>query len=188
MSRMTKEINKITGTIIGISGKLIIYAVILLLLFEGVTKGYEFGHEIFYSTAVDTGEGVPKTIAIPRGQSAAETARMLKQSGLIGNELAFQVQQKFYDYDIYPGTYELSTAMTSKDILQIINEKPEESEGETKEMTDEEAADILFNAYDMNTGEGETNESADTGADPAETPAEIEIEIDPANGGNGETP
>ena len=32
----------------------------------------------------------------------------------------------FYDYEIYPGTYELSTAMTSKEILQALNEKPKE--------------------------------------------------------------
>ena len=47
MSQITKEINKVTGTIISVSGKLIFYAVIILLLFEGISKGYQFGHEIF---------------------------------------------------------------------------------------------------------------------------------------------
>lgn len=129
MSRMTKEINKITRTIISFSGKLIIYAVVLLLLFEGTTRGYEFGHEIFFATAVDQGEGTEMTVTIPRGQSAAETAHLLKQSGLIVNELAFQVQKYFYKYDIYPGTYQLSTAMTSKEILQLLAVDPEDGEG-----------------------------------------------------------
>lgn len=128
MNRMTKEINKVTGTVIAVSGKLILYAAVLLLLFEGMTKGYAFGHEIFYATAVEQGEGTDKNVSIPRGQSAKETAHMLKQSGLIGNELAFRVQKEFYDYEIYPGTYTLNTAMTSKEILQLLNEKPEETE------------------------------------------------------------
>lgn len=48
MSQITKDINKITGTIIGVSGKLILYALILLLLTEGIVRGYAFGHTIFY--------------------------------------------------------------------------------------------------------------------------------------------
>ena len=38
----------------------------------------------------------------------------------------------FYDYKTYPGTYELSTTMTSKEILQVLNVKPE-TEEETEE-------------------------------------------------------
>ena len=57
MSRATKEINRITGAIIGISGRLIVCALVVLLLYEGVTKGYEFGHDIFYATSVEAAPG-----------------------------------------------------------------------------------------------------------------------------------
>ena len=40
MSNTTNEINKVTGTIIRVSWKLIVYAVVVLLLYEGVTRGY----------------------------------------------------------------------------------------------------------------------------------------------------
>ena len=40
MSSTTKEINKITGAVIRVSWKLIVYAVVVLLLYEGVTRGY----------------------------------------------------------------------------------------------------------------------------------------------------
>lgn len=139
MSRMTKDINKVTGTVIAVSGKLILYAVIVLLLFEGMTKGYEFGHEIFYATAMEQGAGTDKTVTIPAGQSVKETARLLAQSGLIANELAFQVQKQFYDYEIYPGTYTLNTSMTSKEILQLLNEKPEDT---AEDDGPEAAADV----------------------------------------------
>lgn len=184
MSRMTKEINKITGTIIGISGKLILYAVILLLLFEGMTKGYEFGHEIFYATAMDEAPGVDKVVTIPKGQSDAETARMLGQTGLVGNELAFQVQKKFYDYEIYPGTYTLNTSMTSKEILQQLNEKAEEGDGPeqtaaaltgTSEVDGQEAENVLLDMYGGN--EEHTEEEMSS-----EDVSEVEIRLDPEGG------
>lgn len=132
MSRMTKEINKITGAVIGISGKLILYAVIILLLFEGTTRGYAFGHEIFYATAMEEAPGTPKTVTIPKGFSASDTANALKKAGLIDNTLAFQIQKLFYDYDIHPGTYELNTSMTSKEIMQEMNTETEEESAEEK--------------------------------------------------------
>ena len=62
MSNRTREINKITTTIIGISVKLMVYALIILLLYEAVARGYAFGHEIFLPrqwTRPRTGYGSP---------------------------------------------------------------------------------------------------------------------------------
>lgn len=126
MGRVTKEINKITGTIIGISGKLILYALVLLLLIEGVSKGYAFGHEVFHSTPMEAEPGRDIAVTIGEGEEAKEVVGLLHDMGLIGNELAVRVQLKFYDYEIYPGTYMLNTSMTPKEILQILNEKPED--------------------------------------------------------------
>lgn len=128
MSQITKEINVITGTIIGISGKLILYALVILLLVEGITRGYAFGHEVFYATAMEPSPGTRYALTIPEGQTKAETAKILKDVGLIKNEYAVQIQMWFYDYETHPGTYELSTSMTSKEILQILNVKPETQE------------------------------------------------------------
>ena len=128
MSQITKEINAITGTIIGISGKLILYALVILLLVEGISRGYAFGHEVFYATAMEPSPGTRYALTIPEGQTTAETAKLLKEVGLIKNEYAVQIQMWFYDYETYPGTYELSTSMTSKEILQILNVKPETEE------------------------------------------------------------
>ena len=69
------------------------------------------------------------TVTIPDGQKDSDTIHKLKKDGLIDNELAMRVQMKFYDYEIQPGTYTLNTSMSSKKMLQILNEKTEE-EGE----------------------------------------------------------
>lgn len=137
MSNATREINRITTAIIRISVKLIVYALIILLLYEAVTKGFAFGHEIFYAEAVEEAPGRDKTITIEPDTSVNEAARLLADDGLIGSEFAFIFQSKFYDYDtIYPGVYNLNTSMTSKEILQALNVKPEgEKETEDKKGT-----------------------------------------------------
>lgn len=128
MSDTTNEINKITGTIIGISGRLIIYALIVLLLFEGVTKGYAFGHDIFYARAVDAAPGRDIQVIIPDGTDTAAASDILVRKGLIKNKTAFIVQSKFYEYEVKPGTYVLNTSKTSKELLQQLNDGPLEEE------------------------------------------------------------
>jgi UPF0755 protein len=128
MSRTTKEINKITGAIIGLSVRLIILALIILLLYEGVTRGYEFGHEIFYASAMEAEPGQDKNITIDKGASVAGVAKLLKDNGLIANEYSFIIQAEFFNYKANPGSYTLNTSMTSRDILQMMNENTEEKE------------------------------------------------------------
>lgn len=129
MSNRTREINKITTTIISISVKLIVYALIVLLLYEAVARGYAFGHEIFYAEAVDDEPGRDVVVQMEEDESVSEAAKYLARVGLIKSEFAFIFQSKFYDYDtIYPGMYTLNTSMTSKEILQLLNVKPETGE------------------------------------------------------------
>lgn len=126
MSRTTNEINKITGAIIAISSRLIIFALVVMLLYEGVTRGYDFGHEIFYASAVEQKPGQDKNITVEKGASAARVARLLKGSGLIANEYSFIIQAEFFNYKVNPGIYTFNTSMTSKEILQMMNDNTEE--------------------------------------------------------------
>ncbi len=130
MSSTTKDINRVTGAIIRVSLRLIIYALIILILYEGVTVGYEFGHEIFASTAVAPEPGTDKTVVVEEDRSALQVGRLLEEEGLIRNAYAFWIQSMFYEYDIYPGAYVLNTSMTSRDMLELMSIKPEKQEGE----------------------------------------------------------
>ena len=130
MSQITKDINKITGTIIGVSGKLILYALILLLLAEGIVRGYSFGHAIFYQTAMELAPGSNRVLTVTAEDSGSDVAAALKDLGLIDNELAARFQMKFYEYETVPGTYTLNTSMTSKEILRLLSEGPEEEKEE----------------------------------------------------------
>lgn len=134
MSRTTKEINKITGTIIGVSGRLIIYALVILFLYEGIAQGYEFGYQIFHSTGVAEAPGIDKQVIINEDESLTEIAQALKGKGLIKNEYAFLIQCRFYEYgstgefEIKPGTFKLNNSMASKEIVLTLRDGPEEEE------------------------------------------------------------
>lgn len=131
MSDRTNEINKITGTIISVSVKLIIYALVVLMLFQCVTKGYRFGYEVFHSSAVSAAPGIEKIISV-NSESTSVVGKQLKDKGLIANEYIFQIQAKFYDYEIKKGTYTLNSSMTTKDILKTLDEGLPDKEQETK--------------------------------------------------------
>ena len=109
MSRTTREINRITTTIISMSVRLLFYALVFFLLYEGITRGYSLGHEVFSPTAVAEAPGTDKEFTIRNGESLSEVAEELEKSGLINNKLIFIIQAKFFDYEVYPGTYTLNT-------------------------------------------------------------------------------
>ena len=83
MSRRTREINRITTAIITISIKLMVLALLILLLYEAVVRGFAFGHEIFYAEAAEAAPGREITVEIKEGETAKEAAGELKKKGLI---------------------------------------------------------------------------------------------------------
>lgn len=175
MSRMTKEINKVTGTIISVAGRLIVYAVILMLLIEGVSRGYAFGYEVFSPTAVDAAPGRDEEITVKEGLTDTQKLRLLKDKGLIRSDLIALIQLKFYDYEIHPGTYWLNTSMTSREILQALNEGQKEAgeESQPKLLAQPETQ--------AESSEADLDDETTTGAaEPivTEPEAEVEIQID----------
>ncbi|MCI8838122.1 MAG: endolytic transglycosylase MltG [Hungatella sp.] len=127
MSDTTREINKVTGTIIRVSWKLIVYAVVALLMYEAVTRGYEFGHDIFSSSAMAPEPGMDMRVTIKNGEEVADIAAALEKAGVIKSRYAFVIQSIFYDYGssdhpVEGGTYLLNNSMTSKEIILSLRE------------------------------------------------------------------
>ncbi len=129
MSDAANDINRVTTAIIKASIRLIIYALVILILYEGITAGYQFGYEVFNPTSMTKGAGYEKTVVVKEDQSGFQVGRLLKEDGLIRNEYAFAVQVWLYEYEIRPGTYVLDTTMDPRDILDILDAGPGEKEG-----------------------------------------------------------
>ena len=49
---------------------------------------------------------------------------ILEEAGLIRDSRAFTIQAMVYEYEVQPGTYELNTSESSKEIIAILREAP----------------------------------------------------------------
>ncbi|MCI8297512.1 MAG: endolytic transglycosylase MltG [Lachnospiraceae bacterium] len=130
MSDTANDINRVTTAIIKVSIRLIIYALVILILYEGITAGYQFGYEVFNPTPMTRGAGYEKTVMVQEDQSGLQVGQMLKEAGLIRNAYAFAVQARLYGYEICPGTYVLDTTMDPRDILDVLDEGAADQKGE----------------------------------------------------------
>ena len=81
MSSRTREINKITMAIIRISVKLMLLALLILLLYEAVIRGYAFGHAVFYAEAVEAAPGHDITVVVKDGEDVSQAADELEKKG-----------------------------------------------------------------------------------------------------------
>ena len=72
--------------------------------------------------------GRKKEITINKGTSVSQAAKLLKDDGLISNEYSFIIQAEFFAYKVKQGEYTFNTSMTSKEILQMMNENTGEKE------------------------------------------------------------
>ena len=68
---------------------------------------------------------------VEEDDGASRIADELKEEGLIQNRLIFLIQSRLFEIEFLPGTYELSTAMNSREILGVLS-------GDVQEMEEEE--------------------------------------------------
>lgn len=121
------------GTALGLIMRLLFYGAVLALLAGGAKKGYEFGREIFCPASMTGEPGVEKQVTIGEDNSPSEIARALEENGLIGSRLIFLVQARLFETEFQPGTYVLSTAMDSREILDVLGGKVQEDAAEGTE-------------------------------------------------------
>ncbi len=145
MSERTKEINRVTKSIITVSWKLIVIAVAVMLLHEAIVQGYRFGHSLFYDTAAAEFPGEDMRVTIEEDSSLINIAAALEESGLIKNRFSFIIQSLFYEYGykfssygnpVKAGTFLLNTSMTAKEIIVTLRDGNQEEE--TEESSAEE--------------------------------------------------
>ena len=123
MSKITKEINRISIAVISISGRLAFYALVAVLFYTGARRGYEFGHGIFYSPGMEAEPGTDKMVTLLGNESISDVGKLLENAGLIRDDLAFSIQAWCYGYEVQEGTFTLNTSLSSKEIIGRLGEK-----------------------------------------------------------------
>lgn len=160
-----KQENSPLGTaanlISGVAGRVIIGALLVLLVFEGVRLSFDFGHAIFYQEPVEAAPGTDHTIELPQDATISDAGQLLKDEGIIRNELAFVIQGTLYKTKLYPGEYTLNTSMTTKEILEKLNTDAEAYEEAAEKAPAETEDSSVIGGGDE--ADGETDAAAAAG-------------------------
>ena len=122
-----KKIRTTIGIIFDTASSLIIYALIAaaILFIAGQVRHYYYvGYGIFSQQGKDaTGTGRVVEFTVEEGMSANSLRKKLEEAGLIESSRLFVLQEKVSDFSgmYVPGTYMLSSEMTTEEILRIIS-------------------------------------------------------------------
>ena len=92
----------------------------------------------FTEPAISSGEGRKITVTLTSDMSATEIGNTLQEKGLVRDGRLFALQYLLSEYkkDCKPGTYELSTAMTAEEMMEVMAGQTESATEETVETID----------------------------------------------------
>lgn len=108
--------------------KIVVAVIIVMLVYKWSVLAYEYGQRVFNEPPVSSGSGREITVTIEEGSTAKEIGKMLEKSGLIRDAELFMIQEMLSQYkgEMKPGSYVLSTAMTTEEMMEIMSGEMEE--------------------------------------------------------------
>ncbi|MFQ8981694.1 MAG: aminodeoxychorismate lyase [Waltera sp.] len=109
-----------------------------------LSKCYDYGYRIFTEPAVSPREGRKVTVTLTSDMSATEIGTVTLQEKGSGkrcaNCLHLQYLLSEYKKEWKPGTYELSTAMTAEEMMEVMAGQTENPAEESVETIDNGSA------------------------------------------------
>lgn len=110
--------------------KVAVGIVIIFVLYRGAMTAYDYGYRIFAEGPVSTGEGKAVTVYIPEGSGVGDIGEILVTNGLIKDAKLFYLQNlvSAHRNELAAGVYELNTAMTAFEMMDVMAIKEESEE------------------------------------------------------------
>lgn len=127
------DAKQVFGAFLSMIFKASLWIIIIVVVYKCAIYGYSFGYDIFSDVPVATETtAVTISVAIVDGKSDMEIGELLEEKGLIKDAKVFWARVMLSDYKdkIRPGIYDLSTSMTTEEILKNISADPEGTEEE----------------------------------------------------------
>lgn len=121
MNKETTSKKKTKKRVTSFLGRIVTYILVLIMLI-GIPFSYQFGHSIFYASAVDSPPGRNVEVTIEDGMGFGKLADELYNDGVIENKFSFEIQAKFFDIRMHAGEYTFNTSQTSRQILDMIDD------------------------------------------------------------------
>lgn len=113
---------RLIGVVISAILKLIVAVAVVYAVYKGAMTCYDYGYRIFTEPAVSSGTGRTVTVTIKEDATAMELGELFAEKGLVKDAKLFALQYMFSEYrkDMIPGTYDLSTAMTAEEMMEVM--------------------------------------------------------------------
>lgn len=124
------EVKQVFGAFMNMIFKALLWIVIIVAVYQCALYGYGFGYEVFSDVPEATeATAVTVSVAVLDGKSTLEIGEALKENGLIEDARIFWARAMLSDYKdkIKPGIYELSTDMTTEEMLKIMSDDSQQT-------------------------------------------------------------
>ena len=122
--------SSLIGAVFGVIFRVACTVLVVLAIYRGAMLCYDYGYRIFTEPAVSAGEGRAITVTIPADMSAKEMGEFFVSKGLVKDSNLFVLQYYLSEFrkEIKPGTYELTTAMTAEEMMEVMATPGEDEE------------------------------------------------------------
>lgn len=124
----------LVGAVFGAILKVGAAVAVIFILYKGAAVCYDYGYRIFAEPAVSSGEGRTVTVTVTEDMSPSQIGDLFAEKGLVRDARLFVLQYYFSEFkrDVKPGVFELSTAMTVEEMMEVMasSEEPESGEKE----------------------------------------------------------
>lgn len=126
---------QIVFAVIGTVTKVVMAAVLLMFLYRYAIAAYDCGYRLFAEPAMDKEPGREVSLTVSENDTTEDIGWKMEQKGLIRDAWLYRVHEKLSDLEggIAPGTYELNTAMTVEEMVELMVTRTQESSAAAEE-------------------------------------------------------
>lgn len=124
--------SSLIGAVLGMISKVIMTVLVVYVIYSGATTCYDYGYRIFTEPAISGGTGRTVTVAVTEEMSPLDMGELFVSKGLVKDAKLFALQYILSEYreDFRPGVYDLSTAMTAEEMMEVMGTHVDEKDAE----------------------------------------------------------
>lgn len=122
--------SRLIGAVLGVVSKVILIVLAVYVIYRGAMTCYDYGYRIFTEPAISSGTGRTVTVSVTEEMNPLEMGELFVSKGLVKDAKLFALQYILSEYreDFRPGVYELNTAMTAEEMMEVMGTHVEEED------------------------------------------------------------
>lgn len=132
---------QLVGSVADTVVKIVVIIVVVMFTYKYALEAYNFGYKVFAEEALSTAEDARViSISITEEATAMDIGKVLQEKELIADARLFYVQELLSGHhdELIPGIYELSSNMTSKEMIEVVTTEAVAEEAVAEEAVTEE--------------------------------------------------